>query len=144
MERLADLVEFSGLKELAQARISRAKDTPILYLPLKYSSQVDGSGALNDSLSTAVSSILGTSFEVRTWHGPASSEFIDSKIKISQLTRAVLARSNLFWEPGLVRLVVSRGLYNAALGDFVRSQLKALVVEASQENFKIEIQVGKT
>jgi hypothetical protein len=135
---------YSGI-DLSECRFSVKEDAVTLFMPLSYYDLMcNKEKEINIISSELVEEFGVVSVEFKPWHGLASQELLCiNKTHITQLTRAVLSRSNLFWDKEGVRLVVAKSMYNNALGSFVKNQIKAEVEEVSGFKLEIFIQAGK-
>lgn len=119
-------------------RVNDESEVVKLYFPLSCYS----CAANEDVLEGLKNLYPGRPVEFGFWHGPAHLELACS-VDFGQLTRAVLNRSEVFWNMDGVTIIVDRALFNISLGDFVRKQIKSAVAEVSGAELKVIIQCKK-
>lgn len=132
--------------DLSDCRFSVKDDSLTLFMPLNFyglmCNQKEDVGIICEELRGVfnVGAVV-----VKPWHGIGSVELcVDDRDYFTQLTRAVLCRSNLFWDKDGVRLVVAKNMYNNALGDFVKGQIRKGVEEVAGFKLEISIQASKS
>lgn len=136
---------YDGI-DLSECRVSVKEDVLTLFMPLSYydlmCNKPEHLAVINSQLKEEFDL---AHVEFKPWHGLASKELLCfERSQNTQLTRAVLSRSNLFWDKEGVRLVVAKSMYNNALGEFVKSQVRDAVEEISKFKLEVFIQAGKS